>query len=416
MNITICKNGLRGIVKAPPSKSYMHRALICAAAADCPTKIKCSGFSEDTKATIRCLEALGAGFKFDDDSVTVTPVKKNTDGICELLCGESGSTLRFILPFAAALGKDCILKGSDRLGKRPLKPLIEELRSHGIDAQFSGDFLPLKISGKLTGNKYEILADISSQFISGLLMALGVSGGGEIRTTGTLKSRKYVDITAEIMGKFGVNSEKTESGYKVAAKSGYRSPVELSSEGDWSNAAFWLVGGALSAEDGLTCTSLLQKTTQGDFEIYNILKRMGADISISEDKVTVRKSKLSGINIDADDIPDLVPVLCVAACGAEGKTVISGTKRLREKESDRVESTLDMIKSLGGSISCSENSITVTPKKLTGGKVYSYNDHRIAMSAAIASLISEKSVEIIGAEAVKKSYPDFFEVFNKTAF
>jgi len=416
MDITICKNGLKGTVKAPPSKSYMHRALICAAAADCPTKIECSEFSEDTKATMRCLEALGAKFSFDDKGVTVTPIDKKQSGICELDCGESGSTLRFILPFAAASGKECILKGSERLGKRPLKPLIEELRSHGIDAQFSGDFLPLKISGKLTGGKFEIPADISSQFISGLLMALGVSGGGEIHTLGTLKSKKYVDITVEVMEKFGVNAEKTDFGYSVPQKSGYTSPIELSCEGDWSNAAFWLVGGAISAEEGLTCTALSKETTQGDFEIYNILKKMGADISIHEDKVTVRKSKLLGINIVADDIPDLVPILCVAACGAEGKTVISGTKRLREKESDRVKSTLDMINSLGGIIECSDNSITVTPKKLTGGKVDSYNDHRIAMSAAIASLISEKGVEIIGAEAVRKSYPDFFEVFEKTTF
>ena len=415
MDIITSKKALAGVIEAPPSKSYVHRMLICAAAADSPTFISCSSFSEDTAATMRCLKSLGADFKISGGTVTVIPIKKSNDkDICTLDCGESGSTLRFLLPFAAALGKKCVFTGSERLGKRPLKPLLDEIEAHGAEVELEGEsFLPCTLSGRLSGGKFEIPADISSQFISGLLMALGICGG-EIHTIGTLKSKKYVGITQEVMAKFNVETKKTDYGYKVPSGQQYKSPEKIVSEGDWSNAAFWLVGGAISSEKGLTCTNL-SGTTQGDCEIYNILKKMGADIKKSENEVTVKKSRLHAINIDADDIPDLVPVLCVAASAAEGKTVISNTARLRQKESDRVITTVNMITALGGKIEYSENSITVTGTKLTGGVVDSANDHRIAMSAAIASLICEGSVKIVGAEAVRKSYPDFFEEFEKSA-
>ena len=415
MDIIMSKKAIGGIIEAPPSKSFVHRMLICAAAANSPTKIICSSFSEDTKATMRCLKSLGADFKISGGTVTVFPIENKSKEPCTLDCGESGSTLRFLIPFAAALGKNCIFTGSERLGKRPLKPLLDEIEAHGAKAAISEDsFLPCTLIGRISGGKYEIPADISSQFISGLLMALGICGG-EIHTEGTLKSKKYVDITTEVMEKFGVKAEKTDYGYKVASGQMYKSPENIAAEGDWSNSAFWLAGGAIASENGLTCTNL-SGTTQGDCEIYNILKKMGADITKNENEVTVKKSKLHAIDIDADDIPDLVPVLCVIASAAEGKTVITNTKRLREKESDRVITTVNMITALGGKIEFDENSITVTGAKLTGGVVDSANDHRISMSAAIASLICEDSVKITGAEAVRKSYPDFFEKFEKISF
>lgn len=415
MIITLSPSRLSGKVAAPPSKSYMHRALICAAAASTPTRILCRSFSKDIEATISCLGALGAKFEYGDGFVTVYPIDRSApdNGECILDCNESGSTLRFMLPFAASLGKKCTFIGAERLGKRPLAPLCEALNKHNVKTVYEKDsFLPCKIEGKLEGGIFEIPGDISSQFITGLLLALGNIGGGEIRTTTPLKSGPYIDITTHVQKSFGVTAEKTPDGYRIDAGQSYCSPGIEKVEGDYSNAAFWLVAGAIGSEKGITCTDLSEKTTQGDSKIVEILLKMGADISRTEDNVTIYKSTLRGTEIDASDIPDIVPVLCVAASCAEGRTIFHNIERLREKESDRVRTTLDMLRALGGKIDADESTITVEKSTLSGGSVTSANDHRIAMSAAIASLVCEGDVTIDTAEAVSKSYPDFYEKFK----
>ena len=203
MKVILSPSKLEGTVSAPPSKSCMHRALICAAAADKPTEIICDSFSADTRATMECLEGLGARFEYNKGIVTVYPIDRNASlGECFLDCGESGSTLRFMLPFAAALGRECSFIGAERLGQRPLRPLLDALNSHGVKTKFGDSFLPCSISGKLSGGVYEIPGDISSQFITGLLFALGVLGGGEIKTSTPLKSGPYIDITTDIQKKF----------------------------------------------------------------------------------------------------------------------------------------------------------------------------------------------------------------------
>ena len=413
MKVILSPSKLNGTVPAPPSKSCMHRALICAAASDEPTEIIMNTFSEDAKATISCLESLGARFSYSETSVTVQPTDRNARSEeCVLDCNESGSTLRFMLPFAAALGKKCTLIGAERLGQRPLLPLCEALRSHGVSVSYGESFLPCKIEGKLSGGTFEIPGDISSQFITGLLFALGTLGGGEIKATTPVKSSPYIDITVGVMKKFGIAVEKTENGYILPEGQKYTSPKTFNVEGDLSNGAFWLVAGAIGSENEITCTSLPVDTLQGDGKIIEILKEMGADITRDGENVTVRKSNLKSTEIDCSDIPDIVPILCVAATEAERVTVLKKIERHRAQESARVQTTADMIRSLGGKISYNETTISVTGSPLSGGTVSSANDHRIAMSATIASLRCTEDVIIERAEAVNKSYPDFYEKFK----
>ena len=411
MKATLSPSQLNGTVSAPPSKSCMHRALICAAAADRPTKIIAGSYSEDTKATIECLKSLGAKIEYTEDGVMVYPIQKQ-DGECVLNCRESGSTLRFMLPFAATLGRNCTFVGAERLGQRPLLPLCEVLNKNGVATSYGDSFLPCRTEGKLSGKVFEIPGNISSQFITGLLFALGVTGGGEIKATTPIKSGPYIDITIDIMKKFGVNTEKTENGSIVPEGQMFTSPEIFAIEGDWSNGAFWLVAGAISSENGITCTSLCEDTFQGDSRVLEILSEMGADITYNKNSVIVKKSRLKAITVDCADIPDIVPILCVAATTAEGTTVFKNIQRLRDKESDRVKTTVDMIRNLGGKIDFDENNIYVTGNALTGGVITSANDHRIAMSGAIASLLCTGDVTIDVAEAVGKSYPDFYEKFT----
>lgn len=409
MNVTIAPRELCGELNAPPSKSYMHRTLICAALSDKPTEIMCTQLSDDTKATLNSLKALGAEFEIKKESIFVTPVSAEGNSICELDCKESGSTFRFMLPIAASLGRTAVFKGSKRLGERPVLPLCECLEKHGVVFKEGKGSLPCAIGGKMENGVYEITGDVSSQFISGLMMALGNIGGGEIRITGVIKSAPYIEITREVMKSFGVDVEKTQCGYKVGT-GGYKTKGRAYVEGDLSNAAFHLAIGALGGD--IKLCGIKEDTTQGDGKIVEILEKMGAAIKREKDAVKIKKSQLSPIELDCEDIPDIVPVLCVIACGANGESTFYNIKRLREKESDRVESTCELIKRLGGDISADENSIKVVGKgKLRGGMVDSFNDHRIAMSAATASVICSEKVCINGAEAVNKSYPDFFEKF-----
>lgn len=408
MNVTIQPHELCGELCAPPSKSFMHRILICAALSDKCTDIKCSELSEDTRATMNALSSLGAQFEIKENSIFVTPVREHARE-CEIDCKESGSTFRFMLPIVASIGKKVSFCGSQRLGERPILPLCECLESGGVVFCRGKGTLPCEIEGKMKNGVYEITGDVSSQFISGLMMALGNIGGGEIKITGKIKSAPYIKITAEVMKSFGAEVVKTDCGY-IVKSDGYKTTGKVFVEGDLSNAAFHLAIGALGGK--IRLSGLNEDTVQGDGKIVDILKEMGADITRENDALTVRKSLLSPIQLDCEDIPDIVPVLCVVACGAEGESTFYNIKRLREKESDRVESTCALIKALGGNITADENAIKVSGTgKLRGGTVDSFNDHRIAMSAAAASVICDEKVTITDAQAVNKSYPDFFEKF-----
>lgn len=389
MDITLSPCKLKGHINAISSKSFAHRIIMSAALCSEPTHIILNTFSEDINATLKCIEALGARIKYENDGLTVTPVNRTSPPKSPVLdCCESGSTARFIIPVAAAFCPDFTAIGSGRLPERPFSPLIEQMRLHGITAD--RDKLPIHCNGILESGKYELAGNISSQYITGLMLALPqCTGNSEIALTSPLESAAYVDITIEVLSKFGIKVEKNKSGYAIIS-SEYISPKETAVEGDWSNASFWLAADMLCG--GVTVDGLNPDSVQGDKAFSDVA---GSDI------------------IDAREIPDLVPILAVVACAKHGKTQIVNAQRLRLKESDRIKTVCSALSSLGADISETDDGLIITGHgTLKGGICSGFNDHRIVMSCAIASLICENSVTIHGAEAVNKSYPKFFHDFE----
>jgi 3-phosphoshikimate 1-carboxyvinyltransferase len=409
-NLKISPAGLNGVVRAIPSKSQAHRALICAALADKPTIIECEGGSDDITATAECLSALGAKIEREAGVYTVYPLNRTENGgIASLPCGESGSTFRFMLPIAGALGRKAsfILKG--RLPERPLSPLYEELVRHGAKLPPQGT-VPFNTEGQLTPGRYSLDAGVSSQFISGLLFALPLlNGSSELQLTGQAESFPYIELTLAMLDMFGVHTEYKDNVFFIPGGQVFRSPGKLLVEGDWSNAAFWLAAGAIGA-GSITCANLNLQSSQGDRAILDILTKFGARVKTNGSAVTVSGGKLRGIEIDARDIPDLVPILAVVAATAEGNTVIRNAGRLRIKESDRLAAVSAVLRGLGADADETEDGLVIHGgMALKGGQVSSCGDHRIAMSAAIAATRCEQPVVIQGAQAVNKSYPGFFD-------
>lgn len=410
MDIALNPCGCAGEVKAPASKSYMHRLLICAALSNKETTIACNTISNDVSATIDCLRALGARAELSGESVIVHPIKSAVPNPV-LNCNESGTTLRFMLPLCAALGSNARLIGSGRLPQRPIRPLCNALEKSGVHISLpKNSSLPCSVSGMFTGGTVEIEADVSSQFVSGLLLAMGKTGG-EVIFKGKCVSTPYIDITLDVMRRFGVKSEKTKNGIRVFG--GYTSPGEINCEGDWSNAAFWLVAGAIGARPKLTVKGLNTDSVQGDKEILDILKQMNVKTEINGNDVIVYKSDIKAFCVNAQNIPDLVPVLATAAACASGISVIESISRLREKESDRITATVRLLAAMGASAVCENDKMKILPTRLHGGTVDGYNDHRIVMSGAVAAFATDGEVKITDAEAVKKSYPAFFAEYER---
>ena len=473
------KSDLSGTVPAIASKSHAHRLLIAAALSENETDIILNTTSKDIEATTDCLISLGAKITKTDTGLHVVPINKssknsdplmrdiavddngsstllsdndhtNENAVKALDAGESGSTLRFILPVIAALGESASITTHGRLTERPLSPLYEELEEHGITLSPMGKS-PLDISGKMSGGSFIIPGNISSQYITGLLFALPLlDTDSTLTVTGKLESRPYVDITLDVLKEFGIiiNEETVSAGsaktdcdssaditmtktiFNIHGSQTYTSAGSYTVEGDWSNAAFFLAAGAISASaDGVTVSGLKPSSLQGDKEIIPILSRFGASVrfeaikqaapSDNEKKgnglynVTVSRNVLSGVDIDAADIPDLVPILSAVAAVSEGTTRISHIERLRIKESDRVATVIETLTNLGADIHEENNSLIINGKpSLSGGTVDSHNDHRIAMTAAILGICCESPVTIQNPNAVAKSYPNFYDAIS----
>ena len=396
MKAIITPSRLAGEIPAIASKSQAHRLLICAALADKPTAVKCATVSADITATAACLNALGAHIERGDGVFTVEPIRALPEHAV-IDCGESGSTLRFMLPVVCALGVDTTIKMHGRLPARPLSPLWEELERCG--ARLSRPTADtIAVAGKIGGGKYTLAADVSSQFISGLLFALPLTGeGGRIELTGTLESASYIEMTVRALRRFGVDTAFENGGYTLRAESRYTSPGEVIVEGDWSNAAFWvcadrILGGTLSV------TGLDPDSPQGDRAVERASLRIAAGSAV----------------IDCRDIPDLVPVLSVLAAVSPGQTRFINAGRLRIKESDRLKTTAALLQNLGAQVEELEDGLIVTGRaRLKGGEADSANDHRIAMSAAVAALACEGPVILHGAQAVNKSYPGFWADYRR---
>ncbi len=376
------------------SKSDAHRALICAALSKAPCQVIYSGTSKDIQATESCLHAL-------------------QKGEADMYCGESGSTLRFLLPVMGALGHKAAFHMEGRLPERPLSPLYEELEVHGCTLSPQGE-VPLSIEGQLQSGTYTLPGNVSSQYISGLLFALPLlEGDSEIQLTTPLESAPYVDMTIKTLGDFGIRIQTTEKGYRIPGDQIYTAPAIYQVEGDWSNACFFLAAGALT-EGGIKVTGLNPDSIQGDKAVLEILKEMGAIVTIEPDGITVSPGQLSGTHINVSQIPDMTPILSVLALAAEGTTTITGAARLRIKESDRLAAITETLTALGGHIEEQSDGLVIKGgRRLQGGIIHAHNDHRIAMMAAVTSLISDGTVTIQGADAVNKSYPAFFDVWKE---
>ena len=371
MNIEIIPGKLKGTIQSIQSKSAAHRLLICAALSGAADKIVLDRPSEDINATVSALQILQGGRIAD--------------------CKESGTTLRLLFPVAAALGLRVEFTGQGRLPQRPMEPMLTLLREHGCTIK--GDSLPLKMRGTLNSGAYQLPGNISSQYISGLLLALPLlDGESSILLTTPLESSGYVDMTLQAMRQFGVEAIPTSQGWSISGNQSYKAPPRIEIEGDWSNSAFWFVANALHSD--INVVGLKENTCQKDSQIKDILET-------------------SLQSIDVKDIPDLVPALAIAACGREGSTTLKNCERLRLKESDRIQSVCSMIHSLGGRAEEKNNDIIIYGSgTLSGGTVDSANDHRIAMAAAIAATICSEPVVIEHAQAVNKSYPNFFKDYN----
>lgn len=399
MNIIIKPENLCGKIEAPASKSVAHRMLICAALAKGKSIIKINRTSEDIEATAGCLEALGVKIEKNGSDWAVTPPAVFNKK-AQLDCRESGSTLRFLLPVVSALGIYATFTASGRLPSRPVEPLLEEMKSHGIDC--NGEF-PLHISGKLTGGKFCISGSISSQFITGLLLALPLCGG-EIEVIPPVESKPYIDITLSVLSLFGIEAEEKDNIFRI--KSNSLKSGNFTVEGDWSNAAALLLMGA-------EVCGLNAESSQGDRKILDIIRSFGGKVIEENGSICASLSSLHGTDIDASDIPDLVPVIAAVAATAQGTTRIYNASRLRLKESDRIRSTVEAINALGGNAAETDDGIIINGKSfLNGGTVESFNDHRIVMAATVASQKCKNCVIIKNAQAINKSYPEFFKDFG----
>ncbi len=405
----ISATSVSGAVVAPPSKSAAHRALIAAALSG-DSRVNGILPSEDMEATLRCLKALGCSFVWQGDTVTFS--QGMGEGLSVADCGESGSTLRFFVPIFAALGKEVTFVGKGRLPVRPMTVYEDCLTPHGVTLMrppCEGGIVQIK--GRLRGGEYRVAGDVSSQFITGLLFALPLcEQDSEIVLTSPLQSAGYVDMTVDILQKAGIAIEKTACGYAVRGGQRYALRDDAV-EGDWSQAAFWLVAAAIGGE--LKVAGLRRDSLQGDKRIEALLTEMGAEVSWQDGVLRCRKAPLHGIEVDVSDIPDLVPILAVAASAATGTTRLYNAARLRLKESDRLQTTAAMIKALGGEIAEREEELLITGTPLVGGMADGANDHRIVMSAAVAALLCEDAVTVTDAHSIKKSWPSFWEEYKQ---
>ncbi|GHU49776.1 3-phosphoshikimate 1-carboxyvinyltransferase [Clostridia bacterium] len=438
----------KGIITPPPSKSISHRAVICAAlagsgtsekntmrqgllrsapravssgefgAGKCPASafsfdsesvIRNLSLSDDVEATLGGVEILGAEWFIEDKNLFVRAGKRQQNNIIN--CKESGSTLRFLIPVAALSEEETVFKGKGRLLIRPMD--VYDLAFEGTPVKFYHTKRELRVRGPLRGGAYFVPGDVSSQFISGLLFALPLTReNSEIHLSTSLESRQYVNLTLDVMRSFGVEVEESEYAFYIKGRQAYR-PCVYTVETDFSQAAFFLGAAALGLD--VKCAGLNNRSRQGDMVILKILEKMGAIVSWDRGVVSVHAEKLHGIIMDARENPDLVPPVAVLCSLCEGESRIINAGRLRLKESDRLRALTEELTKLGGQIKETADSLLIKGvPMLKGGRVDAHNDHRIAMSMALAAIRSSDPVILSGWSSVSKSYPDFWNDFEQS--
>jgi len=410
-NVKIIPESLNGRVKIPPSKSLSHRAIIAASLGNGVSVIENVVLSQDIKSTIEGMKTLGADIEINENTLRIKgryPLKPISDKID---CKESGSTLRFLIPLALLTNKEITFHGSGGLVSRPINSYVEILNSQSIKYKYYNE-LPLIVEGNIKPDIFKLRGDISSQFITGLLFALPLlEDKSTINITTDMESKGYIDLTINILKKFGVSI--TNNKYKQFIIKGNQiyKPINYRVEGDYSQAAFWIVAALLGGEiiiDDLDTNSL-----QGDRVIVDIIKDMGGCMHSNGDSIKIAKAITKGRTIDVSQCPDLVPILAVLGALSRGRTNLVNAKRLRIKESDRLKSIATELNKLGADVVEKEDSLVIDGKEeLMGGVVDSWNDHRIAMALAIASIKCTQPVIITNSDSINKSYPDFFRHFE----
>ena len=416
MNITIRPAPLVGTVRVPSSKSMTHREIIAAALAKGETEVTGVTWSEDIEATVRILSLFGAAIEKKEGKEGITLSIRGglakQEGLLHADAGESGSTLRFLIPLGLSSGNHVVYTGRGRLSERPLTPYYDMFDRKQISYYTQGG-LPLEVQGTLPGGAYELPGDVSSQFFTGLLFALPLADeDSTLRSTTPLESKSYVDMTLDTLSRHGITIHEKEEGlYEIPGRQHYQTGT-FAVEGDYSQAAFWLtaaLAGGTIALTGLSNTSL-----QGDRAIVTLLKDMGGHIEKKEGRLLAEKSSLHGITMDAENVPDLVPAFAALAAVSEGVTEIIHAGRVRLKECDRLHAMAVELTKLGAEVEEKPEGLVIRGKPvLSGGTVSSWNDHRIAMALASITPKLTGPLTIEGAESVKKSYPRFWEDFRK---
>ena len=409
---TVLPGSRTGNVRAPSSKSMAHRQLVTTALAERPSRLKIDGISDDILATIGCLNAFGADITLADDTLTVVPIDiEKPISRVTLLPRESGTTLRFMLPLAGLLGVSADIIPEGRLLSRPLRELTNELSRHGMRFTFGED--AIRASGRLLPGDYVLPGNISSQYISALLLTLPkLENDSRLTVTGNVESKAYIDLTVSALNNAGVRIDRDDNVFYIKGSQKYVPADYSAAEGDWSNAAFFLCMGALS-RNGISVSGLNNDSMQGDRQIAGILARMGANVSVSDHAITVKGGELKALTLDVSQIPDLVPAVSTLMAFADGTSRITNAGRLRLKESDRLETTCSFLRAIGADAALDVDDIVIKGKRvLAGGKADAFNDHRVAMALTLAACGCLGPVVIRGAEAVNKSFPDFFRRFD----
>jgi 3-phosphoshikimate 1-carboxyvinyltransferase len=409
-SITLFPSTLNGEINVPTSKSLTHRALICAALSRGKSTITNVVFSEDILATLNAIEQLGAKYVKSDTSVTIKGVKALKAPQKPLDCNESGSTLRFLIPIVSLSNKEVVLTGKPSLLSRP-QTVYETL--------FNEDNIPFKhtsesivVNGSIKAREYYIDGTISSQFFTGLMFSLPLlEEDSHIHIKGPLESKGYIDLTIDILNHFGVTINEISGGYHIPGKQTYQA-TDYEVEGDYSQAAFFLVGGILSGS--VAVTNLHHESLQGDRAIIDIIKQMKGRLMYLENGFNTTKSQTYSTKIDVSDCPDLGPIVALLAALSKGTTKIVNAGRLRLKESDRIHSTCTTLEKLGATIKTDGDDIIIHGKNTLEGGVTldSFNDHRIAMMIAIAATVTKKPVTLTRPFSVNKSYPHFFQDYT----
>lgn len=416
VDVVIGKSGhLEGEVWAPPSKAYTHRMLIAALLSNGTSKISNPLVSDDTKATLRAIKAFGAEAELQEKCWTISGVDSLRTPKNPIDCGESGATLRFMIPVAALAPESSILTFGSSLERRPIAPLLQSLKQLGTESnlQLKEESSLVRIhGGGIRGGKTSIRGDVSSQFISGLLFACPRAKlDTEVDVTTPLESRSYVQMTIEILGKHGIRVSASDDFtlLKIPSNQMYK-PCDHEVPGDFSSAAFLLAAAAITFSR-VKLKNLDRHSIQGDRAILDMLAEMGSKVRVSDEYVEVQGGKqLNAIDVDARDIPDLVPVCAALACYSKGTSKIYNAKRLRYKESDRLASLHLELKKMGAEITMKEDRLIIRgPCTMHGATIDPHNDHRIAMACAVAALGARGETKIQNSEYVSKSYPRFFD-------